>query len=233
MPAPKKFKSNLKSEIVGFLLLAIAAIIFLSLASYNPMDTSAHTSAPNAPVTNTAGVIGAHVAEALFFTVGLAAYVLPLVLLVWAWKTFWGKTGREVYLKLVGLVMMLVSIGALAQMLDLSMRGSRFGAGGVMGPYAADFLAGLFGRLGAQTVALTFLIISILLTTEFLLFSIAVIGGVAFARMVAGAGRFVYEGRRSRPKWQKPVEKSRKRRKPRTKKNARPQKRISPSDANC
>jgi len=194
MPAPKKFKSNLKSEIAGFLLLAIAAIIFLSLASYNPMDTSAHTSAPNAPVTNTAGVIGAHVAEALFFTVGLAAYVLPLVMLVWAWNTFWGKTGREVYLKLVGLVMMLVSIGALAQMLDLSMRGSRFGAGGVMGPYAADFLAGLFGRLGAQTVALTFLIISILLTTEFLLFSIAVIGGVAFARMMAGAGRFVYEG---------------------------------------
>ncbi len=192
MPAPQRFRSNLKSEIMGFGILALAAIIFLSLASYNPLDTGAHTSSPNAPTTNTAGIVGAYVAEALLFTAGIAAYLIPLVLLVWAWNTFWGKGERELYLKLIGVAMMLISLGALAHMLGLSIRGSRFGAGGIMGPYAADILTGLFGRLGAQTIALTFFIISILLATEFLLFSFALIAAAACGRMLAGAGRLVY-----------------------------------------
>jgi S-DNA-T family DNA segregation ATPase FtsK/SpoIIIE len=78
-------------------------------------------------------------------------------------------------------------------MLELSIGAGRFNAGGVMGPYAADFLTVLFGSVGAQTIAVTFLIISVLLSTEFLLFSFAVIAGTAFARMTLGTGRFVYE----------------------------------------
>lgn len=188
-----QFKSNRKNEIVGFLLLALAAIIFLSLVSYSPFDTPAHTSAPNSPVRNLVGIIGAYIAEALTFVVGLAAYLLPFVLLIWAWNIFWGKTEKEVYLKLIGLIIMLVSIGALAHTFNLSVEGSAFRAGGVMGPYAADTLGSLFGLMGARVVIFTFLIIAILLTTDFLFFSFALKGGTFLAAGMIKAGRLVYE----------------------------------------
>ncbi len=189
-----KLRTNLKSEILGFLLLCLALMIFLSLASYNPLDTSARTSAPNMPAQNMIGVVGANVAEGLLFSVGIAAYLLPLVLLVWAWNTFWGKTGKDIYLKLIGLVTMLLSVSGLAHMFDFTVAGSYFSAGGVMGPYVSDALAGLFGLIGARVVAFTFFMISILLTTEFLFFSFAAIAGAVSVTMLMKVGRFAYEG---------------------------------------
>jgi S-DNA-T family DNA segregation ATPase FtsK/SpoIIIE len=140
------------------------------------------------------GVVGAYIAEGLLFAVGIGAYLLPLVFLVWAWKTFWGKMGKEVYLKLVGLALMLASIGALAHMFNLSLRGDYFRAGGIVGPFISDTLSVLFGLMGARVVALTFFIISILLTTEFLLFSFAVAGGTVLAFGLMKVGRFAYDG---------------------------------------
>jgi S-DNA-T family DNA segregation ATPase FtsK/SpoIIIE len=193
MAVQAMFKTNRKAEILGFSLLLLAAILFLCLASYDVMDTAAHTSAPNNPVRNLAGMIGAYAAEALLFTVGIAAYLLPPVVLFWAWNTFWGKTANDIYLKICGLAMMLVSIGALARMLDLSFQDSRFAAGGIMGVYAADFLIDLFGSIGAPMVALTFLIISLLLTTEFFVFSLSVIVGKATGKILFKASKLAYE----------------------------------------
>ena len=62
-----------------------------------------------------------------------------------------------------------------------------------MGPYASDILTGFFGLIGARMVALTFLLISMLLTTEFLAFSAAAVTAAVLAKAVARAGRFAYE----------------------------------------
>jgi S-DNA-T family DNA segregation ATPase FtsK/SpoIIIE len=187
------FKAGRKDEIVGFSLLLLAAILFLCLASYNILDTPAHTSAPNEPVRNLAGIIGAYASEALLFIFGIAAYLLPPVVLFWAWNTFWGKPANGIYLKMCGLALMLASIGALAQILDLAVGDGRFSAGGIMGLYAADFLTGLFGSIGAPMVALTFLIISLLLTTEFFVSSLSVKAGRACARVLVKVGKVAYE----------------------------------------
>ncbi len=194
MPTKGRFRTNRRNEIIGFLLLSLAVIIFLSLASYEPLDTPAHSSAPNVPAHNKAGVVGAYVAESLLLAVGIGAYLLPLVLLIWAWNTFWGNIGKEIYLKLIGLLTMLVSVGALAQMIGLTLHGSQFRAGGIMGPFISDMLGGLFGMMGARVVAFTFFIISVLLTTEFLFFSFAMLVGAILVSMFMKAGRFVYEG---------------------------------------
>ncbi len=194
MRASTRFKSNWKSEALGFLLLCLAAIIFLSLASYDPMDTVARSSAPNASPHNMIGIAGAYIAEGLVFVAGVAAYLLPLVLLIWAWSTFWNKIGKDIYLKLAGLVALVLSISALAHMFEVALYGSRFRASGVLGPMVADLLGGLFGLIGAQVVAFTFFIISILLTTEFLFFSFALTGTAILLHMLMKVGRFVYEG---------------------------------------
>ncbi|MBI5115558.1 DNA translocase FtsK [Candidatus Poribacteria bacterium] len=194
MRALAKFKSNWRNELVGFLLLSLAAIIFLSLNSYDPMDTPAHTSAPNASVSNTVGMVGAYVAEALLFAFGISAYLLPVVLLIWAWNTFWGRMGKDIYLKLTGMGAMLLSVSGLCHMFDVSVRGNYFRGGGVMGPYVSYVLGGLFGAVGERVVAFTLFLVSVLLTTEFLFVSF----GVAFIAVLIAAstkaGRFVYEG---------------------------------------
>jgi S-DNA-T family DNA segregation ATPase FtsK/SpoIIIE len=189
-----RIKTNRRAEILGFALLSAAVLIFFSLTSYNPLDTPAYTSAPNSPVRNIVGIVGAYTAEALLFSFGIGAYFLPLILLIWAWRIFRSKLGKEIYIKLLGLAMMLISVGALAQMFDLTLGGSRFRAGGVMGPFVSDMLGAWFGLLGARLVAFTLFIISILLTTEFLLFSVALVAGTILGTLVMKAGRFVYEG---------------------------------------
>ncbi len=194
MQALARFRTNRESEIMGFLLLSVGAVIFLSLASYNPLDMSTNTSIPNVPVQNLIGKVGAHVAESLLFLVGISAYLLPLVLLIWAWNIFWGKLGKDFYLKLIGLAAMLLSVSALAHLFELSFRGDRFRVGGVMGPYIADILGDLFGLMGARVVAFTFFMISVLLTTEFLFFTFALIVGAILVTVLRKFGRFVYDG---------------------------------------
>jgi len=194
MQALARFRTNRESEIMGFLLLSVGAIIFLSLASYNPLDMSTNISAPNVPAQNLIGKVGAHVAEGLLFLVGISAYLLPLILLIWAWNVFWGKLGKDFYLKLIGLATMLVSVSALAHLFDLSFRGDCFKVGGVMGPYIADILGNLFGLMGARVVAFTFFMISVLLTTEFLFFTFALIVGAILVAALRKSGRFVYDG---------------------------------------
>jgi DNA segregation ATPase FtsK/SpoIIIE-like protein len=194
MRALARFRMNRKNEIMGFLLLSLAAILFLSLASYDPMDTPTYTSAPNTPAHNAVGVAGAYMAESLLFLVGIAAYLLPLILLIWAWNTFWGNVGKDIYLKLIGLATMLLSLSGLAHMFDISVQGSRFRAGGIMAPYISDLLSSMFGMTGAGVVAFSFLLISILLTTEFLFFSFALAVGAISLRMLTRVCRFAYEG---------------------------------------
>ncbi|RJP67387.1 MAG: DNA translocase FtsK [Candidatus Abyssobacteria bacterium SURF_17] len=189
-----KLRSNLKSEILGFVLLCVAAVIFLSLASYDPLDTHAHSSSPNVSTKNMTGVVGAYLAEGLFFTVGIGAYLLPPVLLIWAWNTFWSKMGKDVYFKLIGLAAMLLSVSGLVQLLGIEMKDEPFAAGGVMGPYVADLFSGFFGLIGAEVVVFTFLIISVLLATEFLFFSFAMTTGMVCGSVMVRVGRFVYEG---------------------------------------
>jgi len=194
MQAGAGFKSNRKNEIFGFLLLSVATIIFLSLASYSPMDTPAHTSAPNSPVRNMVGLVGAYVADSLLLPVGIAAYLVPIIILVWAWKTFWGKMGKDIYIKLTGLVIMLLSVSGLARLFDVSFSGSHFRASGMVGPYVSDTLGELFGLMGARVVAFTAFIISILLTTEFLFVSFAVMLGAVLITAFMRIGQFAYEG---------------------------------------
>ncbi len=193
MSKSAKLKLNKRNEIIGFLLLSLAAVIFLSAVSYNSHDTPWHTSSPNHPKANLAGSVGAYLAEVLIFSVGMGAYLLPLVLLIWAWRVFWGNMGKDIYLKVVGLVLLTLMVGAVADMFDLAVGGSGFRASGVAGPFIADMLAAPFGTIGARLVALTFLIISILLTTDFLFFSFLITAGMVLGRAGMRVGRFAHE----------------------------------------
>jgi len=187
-----KLKSNLKNEIIGVLILCLAGIIFFSVFTYDPFDTGFHTSAPNNPPANAIGIVGAYLAEGLYLSIGAASLVIPLILLVWAWNAFSGALLKDLYVKLLGLALMLVSASGMAQMLKVSLFGNSMPAGGVTGIYISDIFSGLFGLLGARLIALTFFCISLLLTTDFLFFSFAVVSGAVCFTGLMRVGSFAY-----------------------------------------
>ena len=82
--SPKNSRAN---EIVAIGLLAVGLLLALCLVSapFYPNDPS-WNSAGQGEAHNLTGVIGANVAAALFQFIGLAAYLLPVLLFAAAWQ---------------------------------------------------------------------------------------------------------------------------------------------------
>src|SRR5688500_19785107 len=80
--APRNTRRN---EIIAIALFAVSALLALCLVSYNPNDSS-WSAAGVGGTRNWIGAIGANVAAALFQFFGLAAVLLPLLLVAPAWR---------------------------------------------------------------------------------------------------------------------------------------------------
>ena len=88
-------RNSRRNEIVAILLLAVGLLLTLCLvsAAFYPNDPS-WNSAGQTETRNWAGAIGANVAALLFQTVGLAAYLLPCLLLAAARRRFKTRSFR-------------------------------------------------------------------------------------------------------------------------------------------
>ena len=89
-PAPRNTRVN---EIIAIGLIAVALLLGLCLVSYNPNDPS-WNAVGESTAHNWIGAVGANVAAGLFQTIGLAAYLLPLLLLAAAWRRFRSRRMR-------------------------------------------------------------------------------------------------------------------------------------------
>ena len=75
----------------GGLILGILAVAALGAClSFNPADPS-FNHAGEGPVANWLGLTGAYAADALLQSLGLAAYLVPLLLLGWSWRLLQGE----------------------------------------------------------------------------------------------------------------------------------------------
>src|SRR4030095_2843228 len=78
-----------QNEIVAILLLAVGLLLALCLisAAFNPNDPSWNSSGQT-ETHNWTGAIGANVAALLLQSIGLAAYLLPVLFFAAAWRRF-------------------------------------------------------------------------------------------------------------------------------------------------
>ncbi|HEX8564366.1 MAG TPA: DNA translocase FtsK [Pyrinomonadaceae bacterium] len=158
--------ASLAGEIVAIVLLALSVLLALCLFTYNPQDPSLHT-ASNQTTQNLIGTIGANVASLLFQFIGLTAYLLPAVGLVFAWRTFRGEFLSASAIRVLGFALLLVSFSALLVAFGFSAFFDRsFQSGGLLGAIVARVLTSGLGAVGASILLLALAAVAFLLATK-------------------------------------------------------------------
>jgi DNA segregation ATPase FtsK/SpoIIIE, S-DNA-T family len=136
-------------ESLGFALLLACSLLVLALLTYDPRDPSLNTAIDAAPH-NFLGYSGAVLADLLRQSFGLAAFLIPLVLLGWCFRLLLNRPLVSLLLKVALLPVVLV-LGAFAlSVLDLGTLPSEAKLGGAIG----WSLQGLLVRVSLSPAAL-------------------------------------------------------------------------------
>jgi S-DNA-T family DNA segregation ATPase FtsK/SpoIIIE len=161
-------RNSRRNEIVAILLLALSLLLALCLvsAAFHPNDPS-WNSVGQADTHNWAGFIGASTAAALFQSIGLAAFLLPVLLLATAWRRFRTRSIHAPWSRVIGLAVLVVSAAALLSISGLQpLFDSSVHPGGLIGTLIAQLLAGGLNTVGASVFLLAVAATGLLLVTN-------------------------------------------------------------------
>jgi S-DNA-T family DNA segregation ATPase FtsK/SpoIIIE len=162
-------RNSRRNEIVAILLLAVGLLLTLCLvsAAFYPNDPS-WNSAGQAETHNWAGAIGANVAAVLFQSIGLAAYLLPCLLLAAAWRRFRTRSIRAPFSRLLGLVLLTLAAAALLSISNIKpIFDSSVQPGGLVGTLISRGLASGLNTVGATVLLVALAATGLLLATNF------------------------------------------------------------------
>ncbi|MEJ7617971.1 MAG: DNA translocase FtsK 4TM domain-containing protein [Pyrinomonadaceae bacterium] len=164
---PVAGKNSRRNEIVAIALFALAALFVLCLVSYHPNDSSWNAGGESS-IRNLVGSIGASVAAALLQCVGLAAYLVPVLLLAAAWRRFRTRKIHAPLPRVIGLVMLVLSASALLALSGFNpLFDSSVQPGGLVGRVIAHVLAMGLNTIGAGVLLLAAAAAGLLLATNF------------------------------------------------------------------
>ena len=171
MLAHAETRSNRGAELMGLLAFALALMLLIALATFDPHDPAPFFKAgAEGAARNFIGPFGAFLAEMLIPQLfGLAAMLLPLALGLAGWKLFWCRPIEAPYTKAVGNLFLLLALSALLALAfgTVAFEGEPVRAGGATGELLAGLLVADFGRTGAYIVAATGLFVALILSTQF------------------------------------------------------------------
>ncbi|HKY45851.1 MAG TPA: DNA translocase FtsK [Pyrinomonadaceae bacterium] len=163
---PRASRGN---EILAILFIALGVLLALCLisAAFYPNDPS-WNSAGQSQTQNWAGAIGANVAATGFQFIGLAAYLLPLLLFAAAWRRFRPSSGFKSWMRIVGILVLVIATAAL---LSISHMRPLFDGsvqpGGLLGAVVAQGLASGLSNIGATVLLVAIAASGLLLATNF------------------------------------------------------------------
>jgi DNA segregation ATPase FtsK/SpoIIIE, S-DNA-T family len=188
-------RNNRLNEINAILLLALGLLLSLCLisAAFFPNDPS-WNSAGGFGTRNWAGSIGANVAAGLFQAIGVAAFLLPLLLFAAAWRRFRTQKTSAPFYPLLGLVVLVLAASALLSISQLSpVFDSSVQPGGLVGTVVARTLASGLNTVGAAVILVATAATGLLLATNFsfvgLYEKVVAANGDRFAFLRAAPGR--------------------------------------------
>src|SRR5689334_17444310 len=157
------------NEILAIFFIALGLLLALCLisAAFYPNDPS-WNSAGQSETQNWAGSIGANVAAIGFQFIGLAAFLLPLLLFAAAWRRFHTAGIHRPWARVVGLVVLVVAASALLSISHLHpLFDSSVQPGGLLGAVVAQGLASGLNKVGATVLLVAIAATGLLLATNF------------------------------------------------------------------
>ncbi len=163
-----------KNEAMGLVFLALSILIFTALISYDANDLPFYTSHPNPEIRNFIGIIGAYIAGLLVFLIGATSFIIPFLTLSWSLSKFLNKTPQKLYIKTIGTIILFLSASSLFSLVSLGVAVNSFKNGGFIGMYMSGYLVHYLGYPGTYIVLATFVLLSIIIATEFLVFPFVV-----------------------------------------------------------
>lgn len=163
-------------EVAIFALLALAIFILVALLSYHPDDPGWSHAVSGGDIHNSAGKIGAWLADVFLLIFGYFGYLIPVLLAFDGWRLFETRrrqrelTPLHYIVRLSGLIMMFLGGCGLAWghiQAGASLPHEVRGAGGILGDAFGSALFAIGGHLGSTLVLLFLFITGITLYTGF------------------------------------------------------------------
>jgi S-DNA-T family DNA segregation ATPase FtsK/SpoIIIE len=140
---------------LGMVLVLVALLLLLALASYRASDPSLNTATDAAMPRNWTGIFGAYLADLLLQTLGLTAFLLPLWMGGVGWTWMHSRPGGSPLIRWIGTVISLVFVPAVFGLLPWHWRWLHAVAvEGVIGRVIAGMLVLYLNIQGAWVVAL-------------------------------------------------------------------------------
>ena len=156
-------KGEKRPQVLGVLLLGLGAFLLVCLMSHSPLDPP-NSNRTVAESLNWAGGIGAYASYGVFAGMGLAAYVWPMLLLLWGWNRVRCQPVTAAMHRSVGLLLMAVLISVATGLPDYSPH-TAYALGGVLGTQISlEFLIPYLGRLGSAVLLSALFVVAVILT---------------------------------------------------------------------
>ncbi|MDZ4224455.1 MAG: DNA translocase FtsK 4TM domain-containing protein, partial [bacterium] len=165
-----------RKEIYGVLFFSLGFFISLCLFSYNATDPGFNTASSTQKIANLGGMVGAYLADLLFTTLGLCAYVVAALSFLISTLKFKGHSFEIRVKEILYYLLLLASVATLLQLHFPIIRisGQNFAGGGVLGSLFSQFMVLYLNKAGAEIVAITVLLLSFVLATELKISALAV-----------------------------------------------------------
>jgi len=169
-------QSKRLNELVGLLLIATATLMLLSLASYSPLDRSLDTAtdvADSRITHNWIGMVGSYSSDLILQSLGIVAFLLPVMLLFLAVRWMRSHAVENPVIKAIGAIALLTFVSSMLALLPWPLRWAHaIPVEGLMGRLVGDLLVHYLNYAGAWIVTLTAIAAALYLATAFSLVSI-------------------------------------------------------------
>lgn len=153
----RKLPPGKGSELLGIAALLAALLLVTSFVSHRPTDPSLlHQVSTETPIRNWIGPVGAELSALGFGFLGLAAFLLPLLLGVAAWRRLRRQHSPLVFGRGLGGLLLIAAVPGLLQLAlgTVTWRGIEVAAGGGFGVVIVDNLERALGFVGTTLVLL-------------------------------------------------------------------------------
>jgi DNA segregation ATPase FtsK/SpoIIIE, S-DNA-T family len=163
-------KNRRLNELIGFLLLVSATLLFLALASYSPLDPSLNTAGSLAGngARNWIGLFGAILSDLLLQSAGIFVFVFPVMLGLLGLRWFKSLRVASPAAKAVGAAILLIFTPALLALMPWHLRWRHaVPIEGMLGRMVGDTLLHYLNTVGAYIVCGTLVAVALYLSTAF------------------------------------------------------------------